>query len=310
MGIYDRDYYRQEQRSGFSSYFPNSVVGFLIVVNVAVWLIDGFSKPMLETPDGQVLARWLSDHLMVHVSTLGYPGDWWQYLTAGFTHDPKGMGHLLSNMLVLFFLGRDVELRYGAKEFLRVYLIMLVFANFAWTVIGKLTHVPPEMGVCGASGAIAGVVVLYAFNYPHRTLLLFFVLPVPAWLLGVGVVAYDIYGATVGIAGTNVAYSVHVAGAAFALVYYQLGWNFTRLGESRFRWPSAWFRDKPHLQIHNPGPDPQTDLKQEVDRILEKIYRDGEARLTSKERATLEKASREYQQQGVGKKSDPHDRTR
>ena len=36
-------------------------------------------------------------------------------------------------------------------------------------------------------------------------------------------------------------------------------------------------------------------LNQEVDRILEKISRQGEASLTAKERHTLETASREYQ---------------
>jgi len=41
-------------------------------------------------------------------------------------------------------------------------------------------------------------------------------------------------------------------------------------------------------------------LGAEVDRILEKIYRNGEASLTPQERQTLEKASREYQQRGVG----------
>jgi len=43
VGIYDRDYYRQSQRSGPSAYFPSTVVGMLIAINVAVWLIDQFT---------------------------------------------------------------------------------------------------------------------------------------------------------------------------------------------------------------------------------------------------------------------------
>ena len=103
-----------------------------------------------------------------------------------------------------------------------------------------------------------------------------------------------------------------MAGAAFALLYYQRGWNLTRLTDRLFRWPKFPFRAKPRLHLHNP-PDqepPHPDLSAEVDRILEKIYREGEASLTSQERHTLEKASREYQQRGTGGRSDPSDHVR
>jgi hypothetical protein len=211
-------------------------------------------------------------------------------------------------MLVLFFLGRSVEQRYGPKEFLRFYLVALVFANVAWCIVGRLTGASPGAGIYGASGAIAAVVVLFAFNFPNVTVLLFFVLPMPAWLLGVGIVAYDIIGAMGGNQGSNVAYSAHVAGAAFALLYYQRGWNLTQWSEGLFGWSKALFRAKPRLRIHNPPneeppspPPPSGDLAAEVDRILAKIYREGEASLTPKERSTLEAASRKYQERRDGK---------
>jgi membrane associated rhomboid family serine protease len=300
VGIYDRDYYRQEDQRGFSPRLPHSVVGMLILINVAIWLVDAFTP---ETRGG----RWLSDLLAAHVDTLARPWLWWQFLTAGFTHaplgSPNGVGHLVGNMVVLFFLGRSVEDRYGPKEFLRFYLVTLVLANVAWCVVGKLTGVPGWVGIVGASGAIAGVVVLFAFNFPNVTVLLFFVIPMPAWVLGVGIVAYDLYGAMGGVRGSNVAYVAHVAGAAFALLYFQNGWNLTRLTD---RFPlsfKALFRSKPRLRVHNPSPDdeprrqpPPDNLAADVDRILEKIYREGEASLTAKERSTLEAASRKYQE--------------
>ena len=88
-------------------------------------------------------------------------------------------------MVALFFLGRDVEEAYGGKEFLRLYLAMVVFASLVWNVVTKLAGPPDGVAAIGASGAIAGVVVLYALNFPRRTLLLFFVIPMPAWLCGV-----------------------------------------------------------------------------------------------------------------------------
>jgi membrane associated rhomboid family serine protease len=305
VGIYDRDYFREPERSRLSPYLPHTAVGAIIAINVAVWLVDAFTTP--QGFGNVVLGRWLSDHLAAHVGTLTQPLLWWQFLTAGFTHAPlgskQGIYHILGNMVVLYFLGRPVEDRYGPKEFLRFYLVALVFANVAWCVVGRLTISPevlekfyPGPGLYGASGAIAAVVVLFAFNFPNVTILLFFVLPMPAWLFGVLVVGYDIYGAMSGEGRSNVAYVAHVAGAAFALLYYQLGWNFSRLGGG-FRWPRLPLRGKPQLRVHRPDDErPPNDLAAEVDRILEKIYREGESSLTAKERSTLEAASRKYQE--------------
>jgi hypothetical protein len=52
---------------------------------------------------------------------------------------------------------------------------------------------------------------------------------------------------------------------------------------------------RPKLKVHDPAAD-ERDLSREVDRILEKISREGEASLSKQERATLERASRRYQQ--------------
>jgi membrane associated rhomboid family serine protease len=288
VGIYDRDYYRREEsQRAFSSYVPNGVVAKIIVVNVAVWLADAIVT--WAVPQHRY---WLSDHLAVHVDTLTQPWLWWEYLTAGFTHSPVDFQHILFNMLVLYFLGRDVEEAYGGKEFLRLYLVMVVFASVVWNVLTKLSG-GVDAQAYGASGAIAGVVILYALNFPRRTLLLFFVLPVPAWLCGVLVVVLDMLGALGQAGASNVAYSMHLTGAVFAFVYYRCGWNLTRLTEGHINWPT--FRRRPRLRIHRADEQIESDLNAEVDRILEKIYREGEASLSATERKTLETASRQYQ---------------
>jgi membrane associated rhomboid family serine protease len=301
LGIYDREYFREPERSGLSPYLPRTAVGAIIAINVAVWLVDAFVTTTVATSSGPVTVHWVSWWSSARVSTLTQPWLWWQFLTAGFTHAPlgseQGIWHIAGNMLVLYFLGRPVEDRYGPKEFLRFYLLALVFANVAWCVIGRLTGASPA-ALCGASGAIAAVVVLFAFNFPNVTILLFFILPMPAWVFGALVVAYNIYGAMTGEDRSNVAYTAHLAGAAFGLLYYQLGWNFSRFGGG-FRWPRLPSRGRPQLRVHRPDdepPPPPDDLAAEVDRILEKIYREGEASLTAKERSTLEAASRKYQE--------------
>jgi len=288
MGIYDRDYYREE-RPGMTLRGPRTIVGTLILVNVALYLADG-----LLTPGNPGQLGAITGHLAVNVGTLTQPWMWWKFLTYGFAHDPSPQ-HILFNMFALFIFGRDIEMRYGRNEFLRLYLLLLVVGSVVWTSLSKLSGVPSQANLIGASGAVVGIVVLYALNFPRRTLLLFFILPIPAWLLGVLLVAMDLFGA-VARPDSGVAYTVHLAGAATAFLYFHFGWHLGRLmpAKFRFQWPKA----KPKLRVHDPDrPRPrESDLGEEVDRILAKIHREGEAALTRKERRTLQAASQQYQE--------------
>ncbi|MBN2474385.1 MAG: rhomboid family intramembrane serine protease [Pirellulales bacterium] len=292
MGIHDRDYYRPEQPA-FSIRAPRSMVGILILINVAVYLVSAFTPAQKAPLGGNIVGYWLTDHLAVSAATLTHPLYWWQFLTYGFAH-AASPGHVLFNMLALWFLGRDVEDLLGRKEFLQLYLVLLVVGSVSWAIVNKLTGAPasPEIRMLGASGAVAGIVVLFALNFPRRMLLLFFVLPVPAWVVGVMVVVGDVLGATGSTGPGHVAYGVHLAGAAFAFAYFQFGWKLSRLTEGRFRW--SGFKRRPRLRVHNPRRE-ETDLAREVDRILEKIHNQGESSLSRKERRVLETASREYQ---------------
>jgi membrane associated rhomboid family serine protease len=297
VGIYDRDYYREERRV-FSVRAPRTVVAVLVLLNVAFYVADYFTPATART------SRWLSDAMAVHLAgdpqwpeTLTHPWMWWQFLTYGFAHSPVNFWHILGNMLGLWFLGRDIESTYGSREFLRLYLALIVVGGLVWGVANALQGQQAGGEAYGASGAVAGIVVLYALNFPRRTLLLFFVVPVPAWLCGVLLVLSDMFGA-VGMQGqTHVAYVIHLGGAAFAFLYHQLHWRLTRLSDFRFKWPQL--RRPPELRIHDPADDYE-DLTAEVDRILEKIHREGEGSLTRKERRTLEEASREYQKRRGG----------
>ena len=154
----------------------------------------------------------------------------------------------------------------------------------------------PSTSLVGASAGVVGVVLLYILHYPHRTLLFMFVLPVPAWLVGVFLVGYDLWGA-MGHRDQYVAYGAHLAGAALALAYFHGHWNFTNFLK---RLTQPFSRGgRPRLRVHQPPPEEPAvpaELTKEVDRILEKIHREGEASLTRQERQILENASRQYQQ--------------
>ncbi len=288
MGIYDRDYYRQEQ-PGFVVGRPRSAVVILILINAAVWLADALFA-------GE--SHWICRHLALEVGTLAKPWMWWQFVTYGFVHDYHGISHILWNMLALFFLGRAVEELYGRAEFTRLYLVLVVVGGVAWAAVNFFRPGTSGAWLVGASGAVTGVVILFALNFPRQTILFMFVFPMPAWVLGVLIVLADVWGAIFDRPDAPVAVAVHLAGAAFAFLYFRQRWNFGALLQGRLAWP--WFRSRGRLRIHRPGQDRETSdaelREKEVDRILEKIHREGEGSLTRKERRILESASREYQE--------------
>jgi len=308
MGLYDRDYYQREQ-PGYQLSFgrPQTMVVTIIIINVVVWLAAALFSPV-----GRVGPLLTHDWLAVHSDTLVRPWMWWQFVTYGFCHSEEP-SHIFFNMLALWFLGRDVEQLFGRWEFLRIYLAMLAFGGLVWGTLAHFQGLNPLIPLLGASGAVAGVVVLFALYFPKRTILLFFVLPMPAWLFGALMVFFDMLGATQTLPGGEgpvVAYSVHLAGAAFALAYAKLGWNFGALGRIGQSFADGWKKlSGPKLKVHQPGQDEEDDqdqdggsgsgsdrLNTEVDRILEKISREGEASLTRRERKTLQDAARRYQE--------------
>ena len=310
MGIYDRDYYKEQQRPGLALRAPSTAIGWIIAINVAIFILDAFVGP----PKNGEIAHALS----LNTGVLTQPWLWWKFLTCGFAHASYPFyQHILFNMLGLFFLGRIVEHRYGRKEFLWFYMLAIVLGSILWCVLNRIQGLPAGVALLGASGAITGVVMLFALNFPKQTVLLFFVIPMPAWILGVMLVVFNIFGMG-GVAGEpNVAYGVHLAGAGFALAYYQFRWNISRLAD---RWiPKDLFKNRPKLRVHDPGDDygdsggrasqdefsparpNRSELRQhakdqrnekEVDRILAKIHTQGADSLTSKERRTMEAASR------------------
>jgi len=307
MGIYDRDYYRQRRRS-FPVASPRTVVGWLLAVNLAIYLADWLVLDLMGHP-GRIAGL-----LALAASDLKDPLHWWRFLSYAFVHARTPV-HVVLNMIGLWMFGREIEGLYGPKEFLRVYLVMAVFGGLVWAVGNYLAYGDAGGRVIGASGAVAGLVVLFALNFPHRMVLLFFFLPVPAWVAGVLMVAIDAYSAwsaagTTTISGLEmgrVAYTVHLGGAAMGLAYHQFRWQLGRLVPRRGWWGRMKNRVglRPRLRVHVPDDDrpdqeappgaDESPLVDEVDRILAKITREGKDSLTRQERRTLENASRQYQ---------------
>ena len=293
MGLYERQYYRaDEQPTGLRAHLPQTAIGWIILVNVAVMLVD-----FLFGERNHAVVTFLESGR--DSFSLWY---FWQFLTAGFVHDPIRINHILFNMFGLWMLGRPVEERLGAKEFTAFYLVALVAsllgANLIYAARGWDTH------VIGASGAVTAVTLLFVQMYPRQMIMFMFVIRMPVWVLGVIIVASDVLGSRGVLSngdGPPVAYEAHLIGVALALAYWQLGWRL---------WPGDnWLKGlrlgaRPRLRVHDDDerqPPPAKEgndasLAQQADRILDKLHSQGESSLTPKERQILETYSRMLRQ--------------
>ncbi|QEG25066.1 rhomboid family protein [Mariniblastus fucicola] len=287
MGFEDRQYTREDSmfggdRTGLAQF---SIVAILIAINFIVWIADTFSPVVVKIPEAGVYVHWVSSWLRLDT---GRPWMIWTFLTYGFTHASieSSIWHIIFNMFVLFMFGRPVAERLGRYEFLRFYLSAIVFAGLAfffwYLIIG-------ERGSCvGASGATMAVLILFILWYPHQKLYLMGVVEVPAWLMGAGVIGYDLLRAF--SPNSEVAWQAHLGGALFAWLYLHFEWNFRWMGSL-----TEWIpKRKGNLNIYNPDTrsTKSDQLRVEGDRILAKISEEGEESLSRKERKTLEKYSK------------------
>ena len=300
MGIYDRDYERGNnygRQSGFDLGGPRSLTTNLVIFMFVVYVIQLATRGSTSF-DGQLHNNgWFTRLFSLDGDVFTHPWKAYQLLTYGFLHDPWHMMHIVGNMIGLWFFGRYVEERYGKREYLTFFLVSVVVAGTFWLGSELLTHRSLQVpgGLLGASGGVTAVVVLFCLNFPHQVLYFWGVLPVPAWLLGVFYIGQDLFGA-MGYRrdeDLNTAFTCHIGGAIFALLYFQSGMRLDRFLPSGAILKQL--QAKPKLRVHDPESTDADDTEAAVDEILKKIQEQGRDSLTRKERRILEDASREYQ---------------
>jgi membrane associated rhomboid family serine protease len=152
----------------------------LIAVNVAVFFSQALSPQGLEF---HVVRMGAIPYELTHFTTLrGLPrlAPPLTLLTSMFVHG--GLFHLLGNMLYLWIFGNNIEDYLGKVRFVLFYLL----AGLGASATHVIFHPNSQLPMVGASGAIAGILGAYLVLYPRArvlTLVLFWIVPVPATLL-------------------------------------------------------------------------------------------------------------------------------
>lgn len=312
MGIYDRDYYRESSGRWWADFGGQSATFWLVLITSVVFVLQVVTMPRGGGGLGwDTMAQW-GDFYLPAIQG----GQLWRLITPHFLHG--NLWHVALNMLILYWVGRELEGIYGPREFLAFYLTTALIVSMGKVALGVAGVTNPEGHSLGASGPVTAAFIVFACHFPYRTILLFFIIPVPAWLLAVGIVVLDLLG-FLGMGEQGIGYSAHLLGAAFAYAYYRFQWRvggwLDRLagwapGSGRRRAPTPRLyveTDEPGeavgartgaqsaATVEGKGPrsvDEQLEAK--LDHVLEKVSRYGRESLTAEERELLLRASEIY----------------
>jgi membrane associated rhomboid family serine protease len=313
MGIYDREYIRDESSGTglFSGVSP--VTKSIIVISVITFLAQNLFHLDIDPETGALggsTFRWLAAspeytfyHLRLH-----------ELLTASFVH--IGIFSLVFDMWFFWFIGREMESLYGSRDFLVFYLASAVLTTLAGVSVAAANPALRGMPIFGSWGPILAVMTLFCLYYPKREILIFFILPVPMWLLLAFYILVPLLGRFNGSGSPGIDLGMVLAGAGFAYAYKHLDLRLSRLTSGRpfrprVRFFSSVGRETGPGRSRGASPSrtsgsvggsgrspsvsvlPEEQLDARLDEILAKIARDGNRDgLTEEEQRVLQEASR------------------
>ena len=182
-------------------------VKWLIIANVAMFVITLVYDPLITllglTPSLVVSEYWV-----------------WQLATYLFLHG--GPVHILFNMLGIWMFGVELERLWGTRQFLKYYAITGIGAGLTVLAVGLLSgagSITYRATTIGASGALYGLLAAFAFYFPNRPLLMFFLFPIPAkyFVMIVGAMAF------LSTPNSGVSETAHLGGLVIGYLYLRGG---------------------------------------------------------------------------------------
>ena len=134
-------------------------------------------------------------------------GDKYRMFTSGFLH--VDYNHLFFNLFTLFVFSTSILNQLGEIYYLAIYITSLYFGNY-YTL--KQYKNKNYYSAVGASGAVSGIVYSSILLFPEMKLVfIFFPIPLPSYIFGVGYILYSIYGMKKD--NDNIGHTAHLGGA-------------------------------------------------------------------------------------------------
>lgn len=260
----------------------------LLMGMAAVYLLQLtiFTHPWLKTTFGFIPSEILTQP--------------WSVLSYSFLHGSPL--HLLGNCLGLFMFGPPVEQRLGSTRFIRLYLAAVLggaLLSLALWPIG----IGGNAVIIGASAGVFGIMLAFVLEWPDAPVFMF-PLPVPVkakWLVGF-LAVWSLLAAGLGM-GRGVAHVAHLGGFLAAFIFMR-GSSLVQRPRARrteerapavlVRPPASAGRARTVARPPAPTVSPDAAVREEVDRVLDKISQRGLGSLTPEERRFLDEMSRRF----------------
>lgn len=217
----------------------------------------------------------------------------WQMLTYMFLHG--SFFHFLLNMLILWLIGREIEMYYGTSQFLKIYILSGFGAGIINSIITPKSLIP----IVGSSGAIYGILTWFGLTFPNAIIYLYFIFPIKAKHL---IIALAILEFIAGLTGSQpgIANFAHLGGILVAFAYWKiykktplyLNFHYLQILKNKLLFIFKDFQKRISHKFYKILPrrfrklNP-IELEFEVNRILDKILIKGIDSLTSYEKRIM-----------------------
>jgi hypothetical protein len=207
--------------------------------------------------------------------------------------------HILFNLLVLYWFGRIFLDYYDQHQLLGLYILGGISGGVTYMIAYNLfpvfTDVASVSFLLGASASIIAILIAAAFRDPNRDIYLFLIGRVPLKYVALFMIISYIIGISASNAGGNLA---HLGGALmgwFFVTFHKKGTDVTSFIPLFENWMKKIFKPKPKIKIihRQPSRDDHEYNRQrasdqkELNRILDKISKEGYESLTKTEKEIL-----------------------
>jgi len=190
-------YLKNKQPNGIRLKFPPVISTFKLILTISVGFYLFFLLLFLLYERGIGLPDCLiPDHFLTYFGAVPvqfWTLKLWQPVTAIFIH--TSFGHLLVNILFLLICAYPVESVLGRHKFLLFLAGYGILTNIIYVLILPFCHVP----MIGLTGAVNGVLGMYAICCGRERLHLFGILPAQGKHLAFILVAFNTLSAIYGL---------------------------------------------------------------------------------------------------------------
>ena len=158
----------------------------------------------------------LKEQLLYHPYRVKAFKEWHRIVAHAFVH--ADFTHLALNAFVLFQFGARLE-GLMQQTLGAAFFPMLYFGGIAFAAIPGMVrhHDNPSYRSLGASGAVSAVLISYILHFPTAELLLFFIVPLPAFIVGILFFVYE-HQMDKRSRG-NIAHDAHLWGGLYGLLF-------------------------------------------------------------------------------------------